>query len=115
MPPLPDFIDDLGHSIFAIDTGFQRPRLDAAYLMVHGGQVSLMDIVARELRSRCGLIVYSCSWWNLPLGDVRRLTAPDPKRSSVVLRPASQLSLATITRQVLAQSAWRTPEFRLPA
>ena len=44
----------------------------------HGGQVSLMDIVARELRSRCGLIVYRCSWWNLPLGDVSRLTAPDP-------------------------------------
>jgi creatinine amidohydrolase len=35
----------------------------------HGGQVSLMDIVARELRSRCKLIVYSCSWWSLPLGD----------------------------------------------
>lgn len=35
----------------------------------HGGQVSVMDIVARELRSRCNLIVYSCSWWNLPLGD----------------------------------------------
>ena len=35
----------------------------------HGGQVSLLDIVARELRTRCGLIVYSCSWWNLPLGD----------------------------------------------
>ena len=35
----------------------------------HGGQVSLMDVVARELRSRCKLIVYSCSWWNLPLGD----------------------------------------------
>ena len=35
----------------------------------HGGQVSLMDIVARELRSRANLIVYSCSWWNLPLGD----------------------------------------------
>jgi creatinine amidohydrolase len=34
----------------------------------HGGQVSLMDIVARELRTRCDLIVYSCSWWNLPLG-----------------------------------------------
>ncbi|MDD0811313.1 creatininase family protein [Curvibacter sp. RS43] len=33
----------------------------------HGGQVSVMDIVARELRSRCGLIVYSCSWFNLPL------------------------------------------------
>jgi creatinine amidohydrolase len=35
----------------------------------HGGQVSLLDIVARELRGRCGLIVYGCSWWNLPLGE----------------------------------------------
>jgi creatinine amidohydrolase len=35
----------------------------------HGGQVSLMDIVARELRTHCDLLVYSCSWWNLPLGD----------------------------------------------
>lgn len=35
----------------------------------HGGQVSLMDIVGRELRARSKLIVYSCSWWNLPLGD----------------------------------------------
>jgi creatinine amidohydrolase len=34
----------------------------------HGGQVSVMDIVARELRTRSNLIVYSCSWWNLPLG-----------------------------------------------
>ena len=35
----------------------------------HGGQVGLLDIVARELRVRCGLIVYGCSWWNLPLGE----------------------------------------------
>ena len=35
----------------------------------HGGQVSMMDIVARELRTRCDLIVYACSWWNLPLGE----------------------------------------------
>jgi creatinine amidohydrolase len=35
----------------------------------HGGQVSLMDIVARELRTHYDLIVYSCSWWKLPLGD----------------------------------------------
>ncbi|MEO7391599.1 MAG: creatininase family protein [Ramlibacter sp.] len=38
-------------------------------LNAHGGQVSVMDIVARELRTRCDLIVYSCNWWNLPLGD----------------------------------------------
>ncbi|GAB2461402.1 creatininase family protein [Comamonas humi] len=33
----------------------------------HGGQVSVMDIVARELRLRHGLLVYSSSWGNLPL------------------------------------------------
>ncbi|MEJ5992602.1 creatininase family protein [Ramlibacter sp. PS3R-8] len=35
----------------------------------HGGQASLLDIVARELRVRCDLIVYGCNWWNLPLGE----------------------------------------------
>jgi creatinine amidohydrolase len=35
----------------------------------HGGQASLLDIVARELRTRSNLIVYGCSWWNLPLGE----------------------------------------------
>ena len=33
----------------------------------HGGQVSVMDIVARQLRSRCGLMVYSASWFSLPM------------------------------------------------
>jgi creatinine amidohydrolase len=50
----------------------------------HGGQVSVMDIVARELRMRHGLIVYSCSWWNLPLGDaVSGLFPPDEHRFGV--------------------------------
>jgi creatinine amidohydrolase len=35
----------------------------------HGGQVSVMDIVARELRTQCGLLVYSTNWFTLPLGD----------------------------------------------
>jgi creatinine amidohydrolase len=35
----------------------------------HGGQVSIMDIVARELRVRCQLIAYHASWYTLPLGD----------------------------------------------
>jgi creatinine amidohydrolase len=35
----------------------------------HGGQVSLMDIVARELRVRAGMLVYSASWYSLPLGE----------------------------------------------
>jgi glyoxylase-like metal-dependent hydrolase (beta-lactamase superfamily II) len=41
--PLPDFLDDLGHGIYAIDTGFQRPRFDAAYLMVEGGRAAFID------------------------------------------------------------------------
>ena len=35
----------------------------------HGGQVSVMDLVARDLRARLGLLVYSASWFNLPLLD----------------------------------------------
>jgi creatinine amidohydrolase len=37
----------------------------------HGGQVSVMDIVARDLRARLDLLVYSVSWFNLPLVDAR--------------------------------------------
>lgn len=32
----------------------------------HGGNVSSMDIVARQLRMQCGLLVYHSSWFNLP-------------------------------------------------
>lgn len=50
----------------------------------HGGQASLLDIVARELRVRCGLIVYGCNWWNLPLGDeVTGLFPPQEHRFGV--------------------------------
>lgn len=32
----------------------------------HGGNVAVMDIVARELRQSHGLLVYSASWFSLP-------------------------------------------------
>jgi creatinine amidohydrolase len=35
----------------------------------HGGQASIMDIVARDLRTEHDLLVYSTNWYNLPLGD----------------------------------------------
>lgn len=35
----------------------------------HGGHVAPMDMVARELRGRCNMLVYSSSWYQLPLGD----------------------------------------------
>jgi creatinine amidohydrolase len=37
----------------------------------HGGNVSVMDLVARDLRARLGMLVYSASWFNLPLIDAQ--------------------------------------------
>lgn len=37
----------------------------------HGGQVGAMDLVARDLRARLGMLVYSVSWFNLPLVDAQ--------------------------------------------
>ena len=35
----------------------------------HGGQLGLLDVVARDLRARLGMLVYSVNWFNLPLAD----------------------------------------------
>ena len=35
----------------------------------HGGHVGAMDVVARDLRARLGMLVYSVSWFQLPLID----------------------------------------------
>lgn len=34
----------------------------------HGGNVGLLDAVARDVRAHLGMLVYTCSWFNLPLG-----------------------------------------------
>ncbi len=57
-------------------------------LNAHGGQVSVMDIVARDLRARLGMLVFSVSWFNLPLrdaqgGDVKAMFAPQEHRFGV--------------------------------
>lgn len=41
--PLPAFVLDLGNGVYAVDTGFQRERFDAAYLLVHGGRAAFID------------------------------------------------------------------------
>jgi creatinine amidohydrolase len=47
-----------------------RARIKKLVLLnSHGGQVSVMDIVARDLRSAHDIIVYHTSWYNLPLGS----------------------------------------------
>ena len=37
----------------------------------HGGQVGVLDIVARDLRARLDMLVYSVNWFNLPLLDAQ--------------------------------------------
>ncbi|MBM3388962.1 MAG: MBL fold metallo-hydrolase [Betaproteobacteria bacterium] len=40
---LPSFIEPLGGGVYAIDTGFHRPRFDAAYLIVQHGHAAFVD------------------------------------------------------------------------
>ena len=50
----------------------------------HGGQISVMDIVARDLRTAHDLIVFSSNWFTLPLGDeVMNLFAPAEHRFGI--------------------------------
>jgi creatinine amidohydrolase len=50
----------------------------------HGGQMSVMDIVARDLRTEHDLIVHSVNWYTLPLGDeVLNLFPPDEHRFGI--------------------------------
>ena len=56
---------DIGESVAA--SGIQKLLLFNS----HGGNVSVMDLVARDLRARLGMLVYSASWFNLPLIDAQ--------------------------------------------
>jgi creatinine amidohydrolase len=73
---------DLGESVAA--SGVRKLVLFNA----HGGQVSVMDLVARDLRARLDMLVYSVSWFNLPLHDangqdVNALFSPQEHRFGV--------------------------------
>jgi creatinine amidohydrolase len=69
---------ELGASVAR--AGFKKLVL----LNSHGGQVSVMDIVARDLRTAHDLIVYHTSWYNLPLGsDVMRQFPPEEHRFGI--------------------------------
>jgi len=57
---------DIGESVAA--AGIRKLLLFNS----HGGNVSVMDLVARDLRARFDMLVYSASWFNLPLLDAQR-------------------------------------------
>ena len=53
-------------------------------LNAHGGQVGLTDPVARDLRARLGMLVYSVNWFNLPLGpEVESLFSAEEHRYGI--------------------------------
>lgn len=54
---------DIGEAVAA--TGIRKLLLFNA----HGGQVGMMDIVARDLRARLDLIVYFSNWYDLPIPE----------------------------------------------
>lgn len=56
---------ELGECVAA--SGVQKLVL----LNSHGGQVGALDLVARDLRARLGMLVYSVNWFNLPLLDAQ--------------------------------------------
>ncbi|HJV70774.1 MBL fold metallo-hydrolase [Ideonella sp.] len=47
-----DTLQALGHGVHAVDTGFQRPRFDAAYLIVDRGRAAFIDTGTRHALPR---------------------------------------------------------------
>lgn len=78
----------------------------------HGGQVSVMDIVARELRQQCGLLVYSASWFSLPLPDaVSGLFSAEEHRFGIHagdIETSMMLHLAPGTVRMQHAGRWRS-------
>jgi creatinine amidohydrolase len=77
----------------------------------HGGQVGLMDVVARDLRARLGMLVYSVNWFNLPLQgakgeDVNALFSAEEHRFGIHAgEMETSLMLALAPERVRMQQA----------
>ncbi|WP_423599095.1 MBL fold metallo-hydrolase [Roseateles sp. MS654] len=56
LPPapasLPDYLESLGHGIYAVDTAFQRDHFDAAFLIVADGRAAFVDTGTRHALPR---------------------------------------------------------------
>lgn len=69
---------DLGESVAR--TGIKK----LVFLNAHGGNVSTLDIVGRELRARFGMTVFTVNTFSLPLpAAVKQLFGPDEERFGV--------------------------------
>ncbi|MDA7417049.1 creatininase family protein [Xenophilus arseniciresistens] len=99
-----------------IGAGVARAGLRKLVLFnAHGGHVGAMDIVARELREAHDLLVYSVSWFNLPLNDAqgRALTLDRFDVHAGESETAMMLALAPqLVRQGLARDFRSSSEQR---
>ncbi|MGE0099513.1 MAG: creatininase family protein [Hydrogenophaga sp.] len=91
----------------------------------HGGQVGALDLVARDLRARLGMLVYSLSWFNLPLideqgQDLAELFSPEEHRfgihageieTSLMLALAPQRVRMAQAEYFRSSSQERAPDF----
>ena len=69
---------DIGESVAR--TGVRK----LVFFNAHGGHVGAMDLVARQLRERCDLMVWSVNSFGLPVGDaVNGLFTPDEHRFGI--------------------------------
>jgi creatinine amidohydrolase len=106
---------DIGESVAA--SGVKKLVL----LNSHGGQVGLLDVVARDLRARLGLLVYSVNWFGLPLvgpqgEDVNALFSAHEHRFGIHagdIETSMMLALhPTLVDMALAQNFASTSEAR---
>ena len=87
----------------------------------HGGQVSIMDIVARDLRAKHDMIVYSTNWYSLPLApEVEGLFSPEEHRfgihagdieTSMMLALRPQCVEMAQAQDFKSSSQWRSQHF----
>jgi creatinine amidohydrolase len=87
----------------------------------HGGHVGLMDVAARELRAQHGLLVYSSSWYQLPLdASAMQLFSPDEHRfgihagdieTSMMLALAPDLVLMDLAQNFASASQTRAAHY----
>lgn len=78
----------------------------------HGGNVAPMDIAARTLRQRCGLRVWRCSWFDLPLPDeVQALFSAEEHRFGIhggAIETSMMLHLAPETVRMEHARYWHS-------
>jgi creatinine amidohydrolase len=112
---------ELGESVAA--SGVKKLVL----LNAHGGQVGLMDVVARDLRARLGMLVYSVNWFGLPLlgpqgEDVNALFSANEHRfgihageieTSMMLALAPELVDMALAENFASSSEQRAQQFAI--